>query len=114
MKSEAKNISFRVTPCLTHLGKYLKCFIFSLFLFQRHPKVLLLRCLLARRKACQGEKLVELDWTKGLSKGVSYYVAGLDEGEFDMFGNNFIAYKVVLNVNVLGVLVKLRVLSQCY
>ena len=31
-----------------------------------------------------------------------------------MFGNNFIAYKVVLNVNVLGVLVKLRVLSQCY
>src|SRR6266702_6780559 len=111
MKLEAKNISFRVTPCLTRLGKYLKCSVFSLFLFQRHPKVLLLRCLLARRKACQGEKLVELDWTKGLSKGVSYYVAGLDEGEFNTFSSDFIVYKMVLDVNMLSALVKLRVLS---
>ncbi len=113
MKSEAKNISFKVTPCLTHLGECLKCSVFSLFLFQRHPKVLL-RCLLAGRKACQGKKSVELDWTKGLSKGVSYHVVGLDEGEFDTFGSDFITYKVVLDVNVLGALVKLRVLSQCY
>jgi len=58
--------------------------------------------------------LVELDWTKGLSKGVSYYVVGLDKGEFDMFSSDFIAYKVVLDINVLSALVKFRVLSQCY
>src|SRR6266702_3825179 len=113
VKSEAKNISFRVTPCLTRLGEYLKCSVFSLFLFQCHPKVLLY-CLLAGQKAYQGKKLVKLNWTKGLSKGVSYYVTGLDEGEFNTFGSDFIAYKVVLDVNILGALVKFRVLSQCY
>ena len=58
--------------------------------------------------------MVKLDWTKGLNKGVSYYVIGLDENEFDTFSNDFIAYKMVLNINVLSILVKLRVLSQCY
>ena len=58
--------------------------------------------------------MVKLDWTKGLSKGVSYYVAGFNEGEFNTFGSDFIAYKVVLDVNVFSALVKLRVLSQCY
>ena len=58
--------------------------------------------------------MVKLDWTKGLSKGVSYHVIGLNESEFDTFSSDFIAYKVVLDINVLGALVKLRVLSQCY
>ena len=58
--------------------------------------------------------MVKLNWTKGLSKGVSYYVAGLNKGEFDTFGSDFIAYKVVLDINMLSMLVKLRVLSQCY
>ena len=53
--------------------------------------------------------MVEFNWTKGLSKGVSYYVIGLDEGEFDMFGSDFIVYKVMLDINVLSVLVKLSV-----
>ena len=58
--------------------------------------------------------MVKFDWTKGLSKGVSYYVIGLDKGKFNMFGSDFIIYKMVLDVNVLSALVKLRVLSQCY
>ena len=58
--------------------------------------------------------MVKLDWTKGLSKGVSYYVTGLDKGKFDTFSSDFIAYKVVLDVNMLSALVKFRVLSQCY
>jgi len=58
--------------------------------------------------------MVKLNWTKGLSKGVSYYVAGVDEGKFDIFISDFIAYKVVLDVNVLNILVKLRVLSKGY
>ncbi len=58
--------------------------------------------------------MIELDWTKGLSKGVSYYVVGLDKSEFDMFNSDFIVYKVVLDVNMLGALVKFKVLSQYY
>ena len=66
---------------------------------------------MAGRKACQGKKSVELDWTKGLSKGVSYHVIGLNESEFDTFSSDFIAYKVVLDVNMLSTLIKLKVLS---
>jgi len=58
--------------------------------------------------------MVKLNWTKGLGKGISYYVAGVDEGKFDMFISDFIAYKVVLDVNMLSMLVKLRVLSKGY
>ena len=58
--------------------------------------------------------MVKLNWTKGLSKGISYYIAGLDKGEFNIFNNNFITYKIILDINVLSTLIKLRVLSQCY
>ena len=58
--------------------------------------------------------MVKLNWTKGLSKGVSYYVASLNKSEFNIFSSDFIAYKVVLDINILNTLVKLRVLSQCY
>ena len=58
--------------------------------------------------------MVKLDWTKGLSKGVSYYIASVNEGEFDTFVSDFIAYKIVLDINVLSMLVKLRVLSKGY
>ena len=58
--------------------------------------------------------MVKLDWTKGFSKGVSYYVAGVNKGEFNTFVSDFIAYKIVLDVNVLSMLVKLRVLSKGY
>ena len=58
--------------------------------------------------------MVKLNWTKGLSKGVSYYIAGINKGEFNTFSSDFIAYKVVLDVNMLGILVELRVLSKGY
>ena len=58
--------------------------------------------------------MVKLDWIKGLNKSVSYYIAGVDEGKFDIFIGDFIAYKVVLDVNVLSILVKLRVLNKDY
>jgi hypothetical protein len=58
--------------------------------------------------------LVKFNWTKGLSKGVSYYIAGINEGKFNIFISDFIAYKVVLDVNMLSTLVKLRVLSKGY
>jgi len=65
-------------------------------------------------EAYQGKKTVELNWTKGLGKGVSYYVAGVNEGEFNIFVSDFIVYKVVLDVNMLSTLVKLKVLSKGY
>ena len=68
----------------------------------------------SRTKAYQSKKSVELDWTKGLGEGVSYHVAGIDEGKFDTFVSDFIAYKVVLDINMLSTLVKLRVLSKGY
>ena len=52
-----------------------------------------------------------LNWTKGLSKGVSYYIPGINESKFNTFSSNFIAYKVVLDINMLSTLVKFRVLS---
>ena len=58
--------------------------------------------------------MVKLNWTKGLGKSISYYIAGVDEGKFNIFISDFIAYKVVLDVNVLSMLVKLRVLSKGY
>ena len=58
--------------------------------------------------------MVKLNWTKGLSKGVSYYITGINEGKFNMFVSDFIAYKVVLDINVLSILVKLRVLNKGY
>ena len=69
---------------------------------------------ISRTKACQGEKTVKLDWTKGLGKGISYYVTGVDKGEFNTFVSDFIVYKVVLDVNVLSTLVKLRILNKGY
>ena len=58
--------------------------------------------------------MVKLNWTKGLSKGVSYYITGVNKGKFNMFISDFIAYKVVLDINVLNILVKLRVLNKGY
>ena len=58
--------------------------------------------------------MVKLNWTKGLNKGVSYYIAGINKGKFDTFISDFIAYKVVLDINMLSTLVKLRVLSKGY
>ena len=58
--------------------------------------------------------MVELDWTKGLSKGVSYYIAGVNKSKFNTFISDFIIYIVVLDINVLGMLVKLKVLSKGY
>ena len=58
--------------------------------------------------------MVKLNWIKRLSKGVSYYIASINEGKFNIFIGDFIAYKVVLDVNVLNILVKLRVLSKGY
>ena len=58
--------------------------------------------------------MVKLNWIKGLNKGVSHYITGFDEGKFNIFSSDFIAYKVVLDINILSILVKLRVLSQCY
>ena len=58
--------------------------------------------------------MVKLDWTKGLSKSVSYYITGVNEGKFNMFISDFITYKVVLNINMLSILVKLKVLSKGY
>ena len=58
--------------------------------------------------------MVEFDWTKGLNKGVSYYVAGVNKGEFNTFVSDFITYKVVLDINMLNTLVKLRILSKGY
>jgi hypothetical protein len=58
--------------------------------------------------------LVELNWTKGLSKGVSYYITSINKGKFNIFINNFIAYKVVLNINIFSILVKLKVLTKGY
>ena len=58
--------------------------------------------------------MVKLNWTKGLSKGVSYYITGVNKGKFNMFISDFIAYKVVLDINVFSILVKLRVLSKGY
>ena len=58
--------------------------------------------------------MVKFNWTKGLSKGVSYYIASLNKSEFNIFSSDFIAYKVVLDVDVLSALIKFRVLSQCY
>ena len=58
--------------------------------------------------------MVKFDWTKGLGEGVSYYIAGIDKGKFNTFISDFIAYKVVLDINVLSTLVKLRVLSKGY
>ena len=58
--------------------------------------------------------MVKLNWTKGLGKGVSYYIAGINKGKFNIFSSNFIAYKVVLDINMLSTLVKLRVLSKGY
>jgi len=68
----------------------------------------------SRTKAYHSEKTVKLDWTKGLGKGISYYITGVDKGEFNTFVSDFIVYKVVLDVNVLSILVKLRVLSKGY
>jgi hypothetical protein len=58
--------------------------------------------------------LVKLNWTKGLSQGVSYYIAGINKGKFNTFSSDFIAYKVVLDINMLSTLVKLRVLGKGY
>ena len=58
--------------------------------------------------------MVKLNWTKGLSKGVSYYIASVNKGEFNMFISDFIIYKIMLDINVLSILVKLRVLSKGY
>ena len=58
--------------------------------------------------------MVKLNWTKGLNKSISYHVAGVNEGKFNIFISDFITYKVVLDVNVLNILVKLRVLSKGY
>ena len=58
--------------------------------------------------------MVELNWTKGLSKGASYYIASIDKSKFNIFISDFIAYKVVLNINILNILIKLRVLSKGY
>ena len=58
--------------------------------------------------------MVKLNWTKGLSKGVSYYIASINKGKFNMFISDFIAYKVVLDINILNILVKLKVLSKGY
>ena len=55
--------------------------------------------------------MVKLNWTKGLSKGVSYHVAGVNEGKFNIFISDFIAYKVVLDINIFNILVKFKVLS---
>ena len=55
--------------------------------------------------------MVKLNWTKGLSKGVSYYIPGVNKSEFNTFSSDFIAYKVVLDINMLGILVKFRILS---
>ena len=59
-------------------------------------------------------KLVKFNWTKGLSKGISYYVTGINKGKFNIFISNFIVYKVVLDINILSILVKLRVLNKGY
>ena len=69
---------------------------------------------ISRTKACQSKKMVKLNWTKGLDKGISYHVTGVNKDKFDTFVSDFIAYKVVLDVNVLSILVKLRVLSKGY
>ena len=55
--------------------------------------------------------MVKLNWTKGLSKGVSYYIPSINVSKFDIFSSDFIIYKVVLDVNVLNILIKFRVLS---
>ena len=70
--------------------------------------------LFSRMKACYNKKMVKFDWTKGLSKGVNYYVTNINKNKFDMFVSNFITYKVVLDVNVLNILVKLKVLNKGY
>ena len=58
--------------------------------------------------------MVKLNWTKGLGKGISYHIIGINEDKFNTFVSDFIAYKVVLDVNVLSILVKLKVLSKGY
>ena len=55
--------------------------------------------------------MVKLNWTKGLSKGVSYYIPSVNKSKFNIFSSDFIAYKVVLDINILSTLVKFRVLS---
>ena len=58
--------------------------------------------------------MVKLNWTKGLSKGVSYYITSINKGKFNTLINNLITYKVVLNINIFNTLIKLRVLSKGY
>ena len=58
--------------------------------------------------------MVKLNWIKRLSKGVSYYITSINKSKFNIFISDFIAYKVVLDVNMLSTLVKLRVLSKGY
>ena len=58
--------------------------------------------------------MVKLNWIKGLSKGVSYHIPNVDKSKFNIFSSDFIAYKVVLDVNIFSILVKFRVLSQYY
>ena len=59
-------------------------------------------------------KLVKFNWTKGLSKGISYYIANINKGEFNIFIKDFITYKIVLDINIFNILVKLRVLNKGY
>ena len=58
--------------------------------------------------------MVKLNWTKGLGKGVSYYITSINKSKFNIFISDFIAYKVVLDVNILSTLMKLRVLNKGY
>ena len=55
--------------------------------------------------------MVKLNWTKGLSKSVSYYISSVNKSKFNIFSSDFIAYKVVLDVDVLSILIKFKVLS---
>jgi hypothetical protein len=58
--------------------------------------------------------VVKLNWTKGLSKGVSYYIANINKGKFNIFISDFITYKVVLDINVFSILIKLKILNKGY
>ena len=68
----------------------------------------------SRIKAYLSEKLIKFNWTKGLSKGVSYYISSINESKFNIFVCDFITYKIVLNINMFSILVKLRVLNKTY
>ena len=58
--------------------------------------------------------MVKLNWTKGLGKGVSYYIASINKDKYNMFISDFIIYKVVLDINIFNILLKLKVLSKDY